>query len=335
MKTGAASRSDAPSVGGGEQAAAASPSPVASVMTVEAAVPPRPARRDRRDRPPAGTALWVGATSLSVLGALLLAFVAQLSVVGGLEQARDQRVAYQQLRSELAQATAPVAQVDDQGTLLALGSPVALLEIPAIGVRQVVLEGTTSGVLQSGPGHRRDTVLPGQVGGSVIMGRRAAYGGPFAHLGALRPGDLVVVTTGQGRNTFEVTGIRRPGQVSQVRPLAAGSGRLTLITATGSSYLPQDAIRVDAALTSAVQATPAPMLRVGSLPQSEAPLAGDREAWVTVVLWAQATLLASLVLAAVVRRWGRWQTWVVAAPLLTWLGLTLADQVARLLPNLM
>ncbi|MFD1273890.1 sortase domain-bontaining protein [Streptomyces kaempferi] len=73
-----------------------------------------------------------------------------------------------------------MAQTDQQGDLLAPGTPVALIDIPAAHLHQVVLEGTDSGVLTDGPGHRRDTPLPGQSGTSVLMGRAAAYGGPSA-----------------------------------------------------------------------------------------------------------------------------------------------------------
>ena len=37
------------------------------------------------------------------------------------------------------------------------------MQIPAIGLHDVVIvEGTDSGDLRDGPGHRRDTPLPGQ-----------------------------------------------------------------------------------------------------------------------------------------------------------------------------
>jgi len=48
---------------------------------------------------------------------------------------------------------------------------VALLSIPAIGISaMVVVEGTTPENLTLGPGHLRDTPLPGQAGISVIFG---------------------------------------------------------------------------------------------------------------------------------------------------------------------
>ena len=46
----------------------------------------------------------------------------------------------------------------------------------------VVVEGTTPGEPDAGPGHLRDTPLPGQAGVSVVFGRRATFGAPFASL---------------------------------------------------------------------------------------------------------------------------------------------------------
>ncbi|MCZ0981039.1 hypothetical protein O1L60_24275 [Streptomyces diastatochromogenes] len=39
----------------------------------------------------------------------------------------------------------------------------------------------------SGPGHRRDTALPGQPGASVIMGRQWGYGSPSSTSTGSRP----------------------------------------------------------------------------------------------------------------------------------------------------
>ena len=53
-----------------------------------------------------------------------------------------------------------------------------------------------------------------------------------------------------------------------------------------------------------------------------------------LVLWGQALLLAAFGVAGRVR-WGGWQAWVVGIPVLGALGATIADQIARLLPNLL
>ncbi len=257
---------------------------------------------------------------LRLVAVLALGFVAQLAAVGEVTHARDQTIAYASLREQLANATAPVGPVPP-------GRPVALLEIPAAGVREVVFEGTTSGVLASGPGHRRDTPLPGQPGTSVVLGRRAAYGGPFAQLAALQPGDAVTVTTGQGRHSYRVPGVRRAGDPV---PPAPRTGRLTLVTASGPAYLPGGVLRVDADLVTAAR----PGSRPAAIAAAERPLAGDPAAWIAVVLWGEALLLALFGLVWLRARWGRWHAWVPGVPLLLLLGGTLADQAARLLPNL-
>jgi hypothetical protein len=67
-----------------------------------------------------------------------------------------------------------VAAVDDGGRLVPTGTPTAVLEIPRLGVRGVVGVGTSSDALKSGPGHLRDSPMPGQAGASVILGGRRA-----------------------------------------------------------------------------------------------------------------------------------------------------------------
>ena len=61
----------------------------------------------------------------------------------------------------------------------------ALLSIPRLRISQVVVEGTASGDTLAGPGHLRKTVIPGQVGTSVVMGRAVTYGAPFGDLDQL------------------------------------------------------------------------------------------------------------------------------------------------------
>ena len=134
--------------------------------------------------------------------------VLQVLFLGGLSQERDQSALYQRFRGELAAATAPT------GGTIAPGAPVALLVVPSLGLEQVVVEGTASGDLLAGPGHRRDTVLPGQTGVSLLYGRTRSYGAPFAKITSLQAGDQIVTQTAQGRSTFRVEGsaaCRRPG----------------------------------------------------------------------------------------------------------------------------
>ncbi|WP_213450680.1 sortase [Rhizomonospora bruguierae] len=286
-------------------------------------------------------ALVLPGAAVTILAVLILALVAHLTVISQLQYQRTQQVAYADFRAELARGTAPVGQtrVDfatGREKLVDPGTAVAVLDVPAIGLHAVVFEGTSGDVLRSGPGHRRDTVLPGQAGASVVMGRRAAYGAPFRDLDLLLPGDLIFVTTGQSdeRHQYRVIGPRRPGDPVP-QPPAANAGRLTLITALGPAFMPEDSLRVDADLVSPVRPAPRRVFGAASLPAAEQVMGTDPGAWTPLMLWGQALLLAALGLTYFRLRWGRWQTWLVGVPVLGALALAAADQAAGLLPNLL
>jgi hypothetical protein len=272
-------------------------------------------------------------TTLLILAALLFGLLLDIGPIGDLRHARDRETGYADLRYSLAEGTTPIGQLDGNGKLQPMGVPVALLTIPELGLREVVREGTTSGVLELGPGHRRDTPMPGQAGTTVLMAREAGFGGPFGTLDQLRPDETVTVITGQGRQLYRVLDVRRAGDPVPAPP-ANGRGRLVLVTASGAAFAPDGVLQVDADLISQVRQSPARPLVASQLDQSELPMHGDPSAWVPLVLWGEALLLAAVVMTMARLRWGRWQAWVVGLPVLGFLGLTVADQVVRLLPNL-
>jgi sortase A len=283
-----------------------------------------------------GRAVWtVARTTVLILAATLLGFGAWLVAGSRLHYDRAQHDDYATFRAALAQGIAPTGptQPGDPRKLLTLGAPVAVLTIPQIGLNAVVLEGTTGQVLEDGPGHLRDTPLPGRPGIAVIMGRRAAYGGPFARIQSLTPGVIFTVTTGEGVARYRVLDVRRPGDPAP--PVPAGAGRLILATANGFPFAPTGVLRVDANLMSAPKAGPTMVISAADLSPSEAALATDSAAVVPMVFWAEALVLAAVALSWLGSRWGRWQTRIIAIPVLGYLGLAVADQVARLLPNLM
>lgn len=266
--------------------------------------------------------------------ALGVALVVQLVIVSGVQERAAQAQAFDALRLELATGTAPIGPTDESGALLAMGTPIAYLEIPKLDLHQVVAEGTTGSVLFDGPGHRRDTPLPGQVGTSVVMGRRAAFGGPFADLDTLRTGDKIVVTTGQGVFDFEVVGVRRDGDPVPARP-AADASRLTLVTAAGSAFLPNGGLRVDAQLTGDAVGGARRPFSASSLPREEGLMAGDSSTLWALVLWLQALVLLAIGAVWAWQRWGRAYTWIVFLPTLLLVGLAASGEAFRLLPNLM
>ncbi len=98
------------------------------------------------------------------------------------------------------------------------GDPLTRIEIPAIGVNTIVVEGTTPSALKAGAGHYRSTALPGQKGNVAIAGHRTTYGRPFNKLDGLKPGDRVVLTSPIGRFTYRV--INPPGGSKREGPAA-------------------------------------------------------------------------------------------------------------------
>lgn len=285
-------------------------------------------------RVPLTSGRLVAMSALLMLAAVCLGFGATLIGVSQVQHARDQEVIYSDYRYDLANAIATVGQTNVEGQILALGAPVAVLLIPEIGVQEVVLNGTTSTVMQAGPGLRRDTVLPGQPGNSIIYGRQAAYGGPFGDIGTLQPGTIIRAITGQGEHDYAVISVRRAGDPLPP-PRDPGQGRLTLITADGPRYMPSDILRVDATLLT--ESVPAPQMVIGpqSLSPSEQPMAGDPDALVPMVLWGQLLLVSVVAAVWLSVRWGRWQAWLVALPVIAFAGINTATAGIRLLPNLM
>jgi hypothetical protein len=261
-----------------------------------------------------------------------LGFIAWVGLFSGLHYDKAQLNAYDTLRVELAAGTAPNGPTSSTtGQLLPLGVPVAVLSIPAIGLRTVILEGTTGAVLENGPGHARNTVMPGQAGVSVVLGRQAAYGGPFGGLASLVPGDSIKVVTGQTVAAYKVIDLRRAGDPLPPAP-AAGAGRMILVTADGAPLDPSGVLRVDADETSKPAPAPGGTMPALSLPENA--MYTDPSAWLPIVLWGQLLVLVAFALSWLWTAWGKWQTWIIAVPAVGFLVLSIADQATRLLPNL-
>ncbi len=288
----------------------------------------------RVEVPPISPRLQLIRAALVLLLVVSATLLIQLVLISSPQQSAAQHRAFDRFRSDLARGTAPIGPTDSDGRLLRIGTPVAFLEIPSIGVRQVVGEGTTSGALFHGPGHRRDTPLPGQVGSSLVYGRRAAFGGPFSRIDELSKGDVIKVTTGQGVFEFRVLGVRHEGDPAPA-PLAAGAARLLLITATGTAYFPNGVVRVDADLHGKAAVGPARVLDASGLPAEEKLMAGDSRTLWTLALWLQALIVLTLGAVWAWHRWGRAQAWVVFLPPLMLVGLFASGEAVRLLPNLL
>ena len=155
-----------------------------------------------------------------------------------------------------APPTTPPPTVPPPRPEFADGDPVARLEIPRIGVDQIVVAGVGVDQLRQGPGHYRETPLPGEHGNTAIAGHRTTYGAPFGNLDQLAPGDEIVTTTYAGRFVYRVTAttIVTPLDVGVIAPTP--DDRLTL-TSCHPKYSARERIIVSAALDPAAS-SPAP-----------------------------------------------------------------------------
>lgn len=289
---------------------------------------PKAKQRPAKQPLPDGAAAVV--QLLLTIAALALWIVGYLVVVAPVQQDRAQQVLYSKFREQVALATAPI------GGVIAPGEPVAVLDVPGLALREVVAEGTASSDLLGGPGHRRDTPLPGQAGVSILYGRGGTFGGPFGQIGTLRKGDRVNAVTGQGTFEYRVDAVRRTGDPVP-QPLAEGAGRLTLVTAEGEGRFADisrdETVYVDATLLD--EAVPAPGGRPNLIPQPERAMQPDPSALVPLVLWLQALAFAMGLFVWARARWGRWQTWMVGVPVILALLWRATEYAAQLLPNLM
>jgi sortase A len=306
------------------------------IRRVKTPPPPPAVRQTRPIRPgePAET-LYVVSSACTIILLVVVWVLVQMLVLGRLSESRAQHLLFNEYRTQLATETAPTGALDYDAKPVAEGSPVALMSIPALGINDVVVDGTASGDLLNGPGHLRTTPLPGNAGTSLVMGRSATYGAPFAKITSLRPGDDIVVLGGQGRVTYTVTDVRRAGDPIPAAPVGASAGRLILATADGSGFLyrlrASDVVYVDADTTKAFPSGPV----YPSVPNAEKAMQHDPAAWPLLVLLL--AFLAALVLAvSIARRHLRAVlVWLVAAPVAIALAWAVTDQVMRLLPNLM
>jgi sortase A len=269
---------------------------------------------------PARRRFLQGAWAVSLLAALVLGFVGYLFTLSHVQERHYQSAAYKTFKDQLARAVAPTGSADD-------GDPVALLDIPAIGLHQaVVVEGTTGRDLMRGPGHRRDTALPGQGGVAVVFGRGATFGAPFAELSKLRVGDKIEATTGQGKYTYTVN-VYGDGDHPITDP---ARNRLVLVTGD-SDWIPGSTVMIGARLEGDPDQNP------GGRPATVAydkALAADKGALATLQLWSLGLLGAVVGALLLARYWRPSAVYLSLAPVVGALVWAVYENAAALLPNL-
>jgi len=210
------------------------------------------------------------------------------------------------------------------------GQPVAILSIAAIGLHQIVVEGTSAIDLESGPGLLIGAAPPGTAGDVVIAGRRTTYGSPFAHLDALTKGTTVTVTGALGKFVYQVTGMK---VVSPGSPLPAGptsAARLTLVTST-------PAVTATALLLVTADLVGKPVAKVpltaAAVPPAQFGLGGDDSAMTPAILWGEALILVVLFAWYLARRSKKtWLIYGITTPIVIATAILCFANVAALLP---
>jgi len=267
----------------------------------------------------------------SVLAVLAVWFLLYGLLLSGVEQHVIQSRLYDEFRLQLASATAPLAEP------VQAGSPVATINAPSAGIHNlIVVEGTTSRLLMCGPGHLSDTPLPGQAGTSVILGRSVTFGAPFGRITQMTVGDVVTVTTGEGVFRYRVEDVRRPGSPPPPT-LDAGGSRLTLVTSASggwrSGWAPTHTVFVDVLLAGKSQ--PVPTGVPATVSSASLPMQNDPSATVALTFWLEGLLLVAFAARWAWVRWGRFETWIVGAPVFLAVLWGTSDALMRFLPNLL
>jgi sortase A len=262
------------------------------------------------------------AQTLLAFSALMAGFVVFAFFLSSVSADRAQAGLERRFERPLSYGKAPVG-----GTVRA-GTPVARLDIPKIGLHQIVVEGTSAAQLSHGPGHLAVSPLPGQAGNSVIAAHRLALGGAFARLSSLQRGARIELLTGQGHFTYIVKS-RMAIPASDTAVFQATSvNQLTLVTSANLSATRRLAVIADLV----GPAKPARPGRPSVLRPSEGGLVGNNGNLGQLAAWTALLLLIAALTVVVYRELPRWSAYLATTPmvlLVVWLVYT---NLAQLLP---
>ncbi|MEC3979214.1 sortase [Amycolatopsis sp. H20-H5] len=275
---------------------------------------------------------WLTATVFAWLVTTVVALALVVYALGPLLQAGDQRTALAGFRGELDRAFGASQSLLGAATSAGpaeFGAPIAVLEVPKLKLRQVVVEGASSAETASGPGHIPGTSGLGQPGNAAIAGRLSGYGGPFASLDGLAAGDEIVVATTQGKSVYRVT-----AQVT--RPFDEGADygktpedRLTLVTSASWWPLASSEATV---VTAALEGKPFRPTPQNGRADAQDGRTGDSGAWASLVLAFGGFVAAAAGATVLYRRWRPVSTYVITGPVLLTLASLAALALWRLFP---
>jgi sortase A len=113
------------------------------------------------------------------------------------------------------------------------GDAVGRILIPRVGASYVVVNGTGTSELESGPGIYADTNFPGVAGTTAIAGHRTTYLAPFRDIDLLKPGNRIILRMPYARFTYTVIGQRVVAPTNVSAAIAqVGYSRLVLSACT-------------------------------------------------------------------------------------------------------
>jgi sortase A len=156
-----------------------------------------------------------------IIGLLALSYVGFALLDARLYQAEQARRFERALKeTNLARAESPAIAVSE-------GSPLGRIEISAVGLTAMVLEGVDEGTLRRAVGHIRGTPLPGQQGNVALAGHRDTF---FRGLRKIRVNDEITLTTLSGSYRYRVdsTKVVKPEETEVLED--DGDDILTLVT---------------------------------------------------------------------------------------------------------
>ena len=160
-------------------------------------------------------------TLLVVTGALAVSYVALTMLYAKLYQKAAGNTLEKQIHAQGQQTVSPTSVDAKEGDVL------GRIEIPRLGVKVVILQGTTAQILRLGVGHIEGTALPGETGNIGIAGHRDTY---FRALKDIRANDEIQIQTATGLSSYKVDSVQivAPDDTGVLAP-SAGSA-ITLVT---------------------------------------------------------------------------------------------------------
>jgi sortase A len=110
-------------------------------------------------------------------------------------------------------------------------APVAVLEVPRLGERSIVLEGASGQAMAFGPGHMVNTPPIGERGTAIVAAHRDTQ---FSYLRDVKDGDRIVVQTADGQHSafrvVETRVVRADASGLDPRDGGPTGARLALVT---------------------------------------------------------------------------------------------------------